>query len=106
MTVRHDSGSLTREQIDEKLTGMIFDVEQLQKKCQRRLIDETGDYRGQYRKLLLRSVRRLLSLERNSTLFDPLPARHAEAGGHGTNDVPVQVREEAPPFHRSQTMVN
>jgi hypothetical protein len=106
MTNPHDSGSLTREQINEKLSGMIFDIEQLQKKCQRRLIDETGDYQGQYRKLLLRSVGRLLSIERNSALFDLPPVRPDETGKHGASNVPVQARGEALLFHPSQTMVN
>lgn len=79
MTDQKLSSGLTRNEITEKVDHLIFGLDQLEKKYQRRITDETGKYREQYRTLLLRPAARLLRLEQNHTLFELRPVLVAHA---------------------------
>lgn len=67
------TGGLTRDEINEKVEILIFGIDQLETKLRRRIADETGSYRDQYKAPLLRSVQRLLRLEQNTSLFSLRP---------------------------------
>jgi hypothetical protein len=67
------TGGLTKDEINEKVDVLILGMDQLENKLRRRIADETGSYRDQYKAPLLRSVQRLLRLEQSTSLFTSHP---------------------------------